>query len=40
MKVETQILELWLIRQGKTDWNRDGRVQGHGESALSDLGKR
>jgi broad specificity phosphatase PhoE len=29
---------LYLIRHGETDHNRDGRVQGHTESDLSDLG--
>ncbi len=32
-------LELWLIRHGETDWNSGGRVQGHSESALSELGR-
>jgi len=29
---------LYLIRHGETDHNRDGRVQGHTESDLSELG--
>lgn len=30
---------IYLIRHGETDYNRDGRVQGATESALSDLGQ-
>jgi len=29
-----------LVRHGETVWNLEGRVQGHGNSGLSDLGKR
>ena len=29
-----------LARHGETVWNLQGRVQGHGNSGLSDLGKR
>ena len=29
-----------LVRHGETDWNLEGRLQGHGNSSLSDLGKR
>jgi len=29
-----------LVRHGETIWNLEGRVQGHGNSGLSDLGKR
>ena len=31
-------LELWLIRHGETFWNAEGRIQGHLNSDLSDLG--
>ena len=33
-------LDLWLIRHGETDWNREGRTQGHSQNALSELGIR
>jgi broad specificity phosphatase PhoE len=29
-----------LVRHGETIWNVEGRVQGHGNSGLSDLGRR
>ena len=29
-----------LVRHGETVWNLEGRVQGHGNSGLSELGKR
>jgi probable phosphoglycerate mutase len=28
-----------LLRHGQTEWNRDGRTQGRGDSPLTDLGK-
>ena len=31
-------LDLWLIRHGETDWNREGRTQGHSQNPLSELG--
>jgi len=31
-------LELWLIRHGETFWNAEGRIQGHLNSDLSELG--
>lgn len=33
-------LELWLIRHGETDWNRERRTQGQSGNALSALGVR
>ena len=32
-------LELWLVRHGETDWNRERRIQGQGPNPLSELGK-
>jgi 2,3-bisphosphoglycerate-dependent phosphoglycerate mutase len=34
------VLDLWLIRHGETAWNAEGRIQGHMDSPLSDLGVR
>jgi broad specificity phosphatase PhoE len=31
---------LLLVRHGETDWNRDGRWQGHSDTSLNDLGRR
>ncbi|CAN5863556.1 histidine phosphatase family protein [soil metagenome] len=31
-------LDLWLIRHGETDWNRERRAQGHSHNPLSELG--
>lgn len=33
-------LRLVLVRHGITDWNREGRFQGHLDPPLSDLGRR
>jgi|SRR5581483_8635968 len=32
--------ELLLVRHGETDWNADGRLQGHTDRPLSDYGRR
>jgi broad specificity phosphatase PhoE len=32
------VATLFLIRHGETDWNRDGRWQGHDDRALTDRG--
>ncbi len=29
-----------LLRHGQTSWNREGRIQGHGDSPLTDQGKK
>src|SRR5919109_2911778 len=31
---------LLLVRHGETDWNRDGRWQGHSDRPLNELGQR
>jgi len=36
----TPSLELWLIRHGETDWNRERRIQGQQHNPLSALGVR
>ena len=33
-------LELWLIRHGETDWNRERRIQGQQHNVLSCLGEQ
>lgn len=32
------LVELWLVRHGETQWNADGRVQGHQDVPLSPRG--
>ena len=32
------MLDLWLIRHGQTTWNKEGRIQGHLDAPLSELG--
>ena len=34
----TNVLDLWLIRHGETDWNRERRIQGQQQNPLSALG--
>jgi len=31
---------LYLVRHGETDWNREGRIQGHRPTALNETGRR
>ncbi|MEQ8226868.1 MAG: histidine phosphatase family protein [Rhodospirillales bacterium] len=31
--------DIILIRHGQTEWNREGRIQGHGDARLTDLGQ-
>ncbi|MEI8197515.1 MAG: histidine phosphatase family protein, partial [Phycisphaerae bacterium] len=31
---------LWLVRHGETDWNLQGRIQGHLPTPLNDTGRR
>jgi alpha-ribazole phosphatase len=33
------VTTLLLVRHGETDWNRDGRWQGHAETHLNDVGR-
>jgi broad specificity phosphatase PhoE len=34
------VTTLLLARHGETDWNRDGRWQGHSDTPLNELGRR
>jgi probable phosphoglycerate mutase len=31
---------IYLVRHGQTEWNRERRIQGHGDSPLTELGLR
>jgi broad specificity phosphatase PhoE len=33
------VTTLLLVRHGETDWNRDGRWQGHSDTELNDVGR-
>jgi len=33
------VTKLLLVRHGETDWNRDGRWQGHSDTHLNDVGR-
>jgi broad specificity phosphatase PhoE len=33
------VTTLLLVRHGETDWNRDGRWQGHSDTHLNDIGR-
>jgi broad specificity phosphatase PhoE len=33
------VTELLLVRHGETDWNRDGRYQGHADPPLNEAGR-
>lgn len=35
----TDVTTLLLARHGETDWNREGRFQGHADPPLNDLGR-
>jgi broad specificity phosphatase PhoE len=34
------VTTLLLVRHGETDWNRDGRWQGHSDTKLNEVGRR
>jgi len=33
------VTEFLLVRHGETDWNRDGRLQGHADPSLNEAGR-
>lgn len=39
-KDKKQILNLYIVRHGQTEWNSEKRFQGHKDSPLTELGKR
>jgi broad specificity phosphatase PhoE len=34
------VTTLLLVRHGETDWNAEGRLQGHTDTPLNELGRR
>lgn len=40
MTLHRAVRRLYVFRHGQTDWNRDGRIQGHREIPLNDEGRR
>lgn len=40
MSLTNDDLDIWFIRHGQTDWNREGRIQGASGTDLSYLGRR
>lgn len=39
MNSSTEVLEIWLIRHGETDWNKERRIQGDSDTDLNALGR-
>ena len=37
--ISPDVTELIVVRHGETDWNRDGRYQGHADPPLNDAGR-
>ncbi|MGD8990851.1 MAG: histidine phosphatase family protein [Desulfobacterales bacterium] len=40
MAIEAVSTRFGLIRHAQTHWNREGRIQGHGDSSLTESGKK
>jgi len=38
MTLSTEPVRLWLVRHGQTDWNAEGRYQGHADMPLNEQG--